>query len=89
MSGAQTTPPETRGFANLLFSGARTVGVNRRRSLMAALIRVIECRRLGLAGTAEALGLSEPRVRELLRGNVEAFSADELVRMLGVMGIHV
>jgi predicted XRE-type DNA-binding protein len=89
MSGAQTTPAGLGGFADVLFAEARAMNLNHRRSLLKALIRVIECRRLGMATCAELFGLSEGRVRELLRADPEAFTAEELVRMLEAVGIQV
>jgi predicted XRE-type DNA-binding protein len=38
---------------------------------------------------ARLLGVSQPRVRDLLRGRVELFTADDFIGMLGRLGIRV
>ncbi|HEX8903348.1 MAG TPA: XRE family transcriptional regulator [Longimicrobiaceae bacterium] len=89
MSETQTTAVRMGGFADSFFAEVRAVNVRQRQSMMTALIRVIECRRLGVPGTAALLGIDESRVRELLRGNIDAFTAEELVAMLAAVGIRV
>jgi len=48
-------------------------------------------RSLGLkqAQAAKLLGISQPRVSDLLRGRVDLFSADALIDMLARLGIKV
>ncbi|HEX6746536.1 MAG TPA: XRE family transcriptional regulator [Longimicrobium sp.] len=87
MSEAQTTPG--RAGTGLLFSPVLTASLEHRRSLTTALVRVLECRRLGAAETAALLGIGEPRVRVLMRGDADAFSIEELVRLLAAVGIDV
>lgn len=38
---------------------------------------------------AKRLGVSQPRVSDLMRGNIELFSIDSVVRMLAAAGLHV
>ena len=87
MSEAQTTPG--RVGAGLLFSPVLTASLEHRRSLMSALVRVLECRRLDEAETAALLGIAAPRVRALMRGDADAFAVEELVRLLAAVGIDV
>ena len=42
-----------------------------------------------LACGAKLLGISQPRVSDLLRGRVELFSADALIDLLARLGIKV
>lgn len=89
MGQAETPPAGLRGFPGLLFSTTLSSGPQHRRALMAALIRVLECRRLGVPRTAALLGIPEPRVRTLMRADADAFTAEELVRLLDAVGICV
>jgi predicted XRE-type DNA-binding protein len=46
-------------------------------------------RGLTQAKAAKLLGVTQPRVSDLLRGRVELFSADALIEMLARLGIRV
>ena len=46
-------------------------------------------RRITHAKAAKLLGVTQPRVSDLLRGRVELFSADALIDMLSRLGISV
>jgi predicted XRE-type DNA-binding protein len=89
MSQAQTTPAGLQGFSGLLYSTVLSSSVQHRRSLLSALIRVLDCRRLGVEKSAQLLGVAEPRVRALMRADIDAFTTEELVRMLAAVGIDV
>jgi predicted XRE-type DNA-binding protein len=41
------------------------------------------------AQVARLLGISQPRVSDLLRGRIELFTADDLIGMLARLGITV
>ncbi|HEX8245213.1 MAG TPA: XRE family transcriptional regulator [Longimicrobium sp.] len=87
MNEAWTPPADV--YAELLFAEVRAVSRRHRTALVMALIRVLDCRRLGTARSAELLRVDESRIRELVRGNVDAFTAEELVQMLAAVGIRV
>lgn len=89
MGMSEAWTPSANVFPDLLFAEVRAVSRRYRTALALALIRVLDCRRLGTARSAELLGVDEPRVRELIRGNVDAFTAEELVQMLAAVGIRV
>jgi predicted XRE-type DNA-binding protein len=89
MGQAQTAPAGLHGFSDLLFSTSLSSSPQHRRALMAALIRVLDCRRLGVPGTAALLAIPEPRVRALMRADADAFTTEELVRLLDAVGICV
>lgn len=60
-----------------------------RSRLMMALRDHIVQEKLSQAAAAELLGVTQPRVSDLVRGKVELFSLDTLVNMLAAAGLHV
>jgi predicted XRE-type DNA-binding protein len=60
-----------------------------RSRLMVELSRIIQQRRLTQVQAAKLFGVSQPRVSDLIRGKIDRFSIDSLVRMLGVAGAPV
>ena len=60
-----------------------------RADLMIRLEKELRSRRVKQAQAATLLGISQPRVSDLLRGRVELFSADTLIDMLARLGIKV
>ena len=58
-----------------------------RSDLMIALRAFIEDRGLLQSRAARLLGVSQPRVSDLVRGRIELFSIDALVQMLGRVGV--
>jgi predicted XRE-type DNA-binding protein len=51
--------------------------------------QLIKKRRLTQARAAKLLGVTQPRVSDLMRGKIELFSIDTLVEMLGRLGVSV
>jgi predicted XRE-type DNA-binding protein len=60
-----------------------------RSDLLIRLGEVIKTRRLTQAAAAKLLGVSQPRVSDLMRGKIDRFSVDSLVEMLGRIGMRV
>src|SRR5262245_43302893 len=60
-----------------------------RADLMIRLEKELGSRGLKQAQAAEILGITQPRVSDLLRGHVELFSADALIDMLARLGMKV
>lgn len=60
-----------------------------RSQLMISLQERIVKRGLTQAKAAELLGVTQPRVSDLLRGKIERFSAEALVDMLAALGQEV
>jgi predicted XRE-type DNA-binding protein len=60
-----------------------------RADLMLALSEVIEERGWTQAAAARALGVTQPRISDLLRGKIDRFSIDTLVQLLGQAGADV
>lgn len=60
-----------------------------RSRLMMALRDHIAQEKLSQAAAAELLGVTQPRISDLVRGKVDLFSLDTLVNMLAAAGLHV
>jgi predicted XRE-type DNA-binding protein len=56
---------------------------------MARLRKLIEDEGLTQARAARLLGVSQPRVSDLIRGRIDLFSIDALVNLLAKAGIRV
>jgi predicted XRE-type DNA-binding protein len=76
-------------FRDLGFSATEAENLRLRSELMIALSNVIESRRLTQVQAASLLGVSQPRISDLVRGKIDRFSLDTLVAMLGHAGVHV
>jgi len=60
-----------------------------RSELMTQLEKLIERKGLTQTAAARLLGVSQPRVSDLVRGRIELFSIDMLVNMLAKAGVRV
>ena len=60
-----------------------------RADLMIRLEKELASRGLKQAQAAKILGVTQPRVSDLLRGRVDLFSADALIDMLARLGVRV
>ena len=60
-----------------------------RSELMIALKAHIARTGLSQAGAAKLLGVTQPRISDLLRGKINLFALDALVNMLAKAGLHV
>ena len=76
-------------FRDLGFSGDEAEYLKVRAELMAHLQKVITARGLKQAAAAELLGVTQPRVSDLMRGRIDLFSIDTLIDMLARLGIRV
>ena len=56
---------------------------------MINLQKAISARRLKQAEAANLLGVTQPRVSDLMRGRIDLFSTDTLIDMLARLGIRV
>jgi len=56
---------------------------------MSRLIDEIEARGLTQAEAARQMGITQPRVSDLIRGKLHLFSIDTLVTLLASMGLRV
>jgi predicted XRE-type DNA-binding protein len=56
---------------------------------MIEIQQVISTRRLKQAAAAKLLGVSQPRISDLMRGRIDLFSIDTLIDMLARLGVRV
>jgi predicted XRE-type DNA-binding protein len=76
-------------FRDLGFTEADAENLRIRSELMARLRKVIDEGGLTQARAARLLGVSQPRVSDLVRGRIELFSIDALVNLLARAGMRV
>ncbi len=60
-----------------------------RSQLMLKIEKLLKARHLTQAAAARIMGVSQPRVSDLLRGKVNLFSTDALIDMLAKLGVTV
>jgi predicted XRE-type DNA-binding protein len=60
-----------------------------RAKLMRAIIIRIEKKKLSQAAAAKLMGVTQPRISDLVRGKVDLFSIDTLITMASAVGLHV
>jgi predicted XRE-type DNA-binding protein len=76
-------------FRDLGFSALEAEHLRVRAELMHALERLFTRRRLTQAQAAKLLGVSQPRISDVVRGRLHRFSIDALVEMLARAGVKV
>lgn len=87
--GAKTTPSPRNGFTDLGFAQGEAEYLRIRSTLMGAVRKLIEERGLIQAEAAKLLGVTQPRISNLVRGRVDLFSIDTLIEMLARAGVRV
>ena len=75
-------------FRDLGFSPDEAEYLKIRAELMVNLQKVIMARGLKQAEAAELLGVTQPRVSDLMRGRIDLFSIDTLIDMLARLGVR-
>jgi len=76
-------------FEDLGFGPDAAEHLRIRSALMATLRQVIQDRGLTQAKAAALLGVTQPRISDLVRGKIDLFSIDTLVDMLARAGFQV
>jgi predicted XRE-type DNA-binding protein len=76
-------------FRDLGFRPAEAENLKLRADLMIEISKLIESRGLTQVQSAALLGVSQPRISDLVRGKIDRFSIDTLVAMLGHAGVRV
>jgi predicted XRE-type DNA-binding protein len=76
-------------FRDLGFGPEESEHLRLRSELMIRLSQLIERRGLTQAQAAKLLGVSQPRISDLVRGKIDLFSIDTLVDMLAHAGVRV
>lgn len=68
---------------------AQAQNLRLRSGLMMALKHHIERQGLSQVQAAKLLGVTQPRISDLMRGKIELFAIDTLVNMLAAAGLQV
>jgi predicted XRE-type DNA-binding protein len=76
-------------FADIGFSTEEAEHLKVRADLMAELTSLLDARGLSQAEAAKLLGVSQPRISDLVRGKIDKFSIDTLISMLATAGAQV
>ena len=76
-------------FRDLGFGPAEATNLRIRSSLMIQVRQLIKERRLTQVAAARLFGVSQPRMSDLVRGKIDLFSIDALVKMLANAGVGV
>jgi len=86
-------PRITRGsgnvFEDLGFSAAEAANLQLRSQLMTELMDRLQAAGLKQAAAARHLGVTQPRISDLMRGKIDRFSVDTLIALLGKAGAEV
>lgn len=75
-------------FRDLGFSPDEAEYLKVRAELLVNIQKAITARGLKQAEAAELLGVTQPRVSDLMRGRIDLFSIDTLIDMLARLGIR-
>lgn len=89
MPVTHVTPAGGNVFADVGFSKEEAEMLKLCSSLMMAVQDVIDERELSPAQAAKLFGVTQARMRELLRGKIGEFTIDALMRMLMHAGMNV
>lgn len=76
-------------FADLGFPAEEAANLQLRSELMIQLLKRIDALHLTQRQAAQLLGVSQPRISDLVRGRIDRFSVDMLVKLLGKAGVEV
>ncbi len=76
-------------FTDLGFDPEESENLRIRADLMIRLALLIEKRGMTQVRAARLLGVSQPRISDLVRGRIDRFSVDSLIEMLGHAGARV
>ena len=76
-------------FRDLGFADDEAENLRVRADLMISLSKLLEARGLTQAQAAKLLGVTQPRISDLMRGKIHLFSVDSLIEMLGHAGAQV
>src|SRR5881397_1498126 len=82
-------PSSGNVFRDLGFSREEAEHLRIRSILMLHVQDIVRGRRLRQIQAARILGVSQPRVSDLLRGRIDLFSTDALIDMLSRLGARV
>lgn len=81
--------PTANAFEDLGFEPKEAEHLRIRADLMIELSKLIADSSLTQTAAAALLGVSQPRISDLVQGKIERFSVDTLIEMLGRAGVSV
>lgn len=73
-------------FRDIGFSPEEAASLRIRSELMVKLAEILDRKELTQAAAAKLLGVTQPRVSDLVRGKVDLFSIDTLIDMISRTG---
>jgi predicted XRE-type DNA-binding protein len=76
-------------FRDLGFGTEEAANLKLRAMLMVELEKYIQAKHFTQKRAAERLGVTQPRISDLMRGKIELFSVDTLITMLAHAGLKV
>lgn len=89
MTGLKITKGSANVFEDLGFDVQESQNLLLRSQTMIALVKWFEASGMTQATAAKALGITQPRFNQLLKGKIEIFSLDALVNMATSAGMRV
>ena len=88
-SKLKITPSTGNVFRDLGFRREEVEHLLVRSDLMIEVQKIIASRRLKQRAAARILGVSQPRLSDLIRGRIDLFSTDAIIDMLSRLGVRV
>ena len=85
----KVTRGKTSVFSDLGFPPIEAQNLQLRSDLMSRIEQYVVSAGLKQKDAAVRLGVTQPRLNDLMRGKIEKFSLDALVNMLGQAGMRV
>ncbi len=76
-------------FRDLGFPEEEAEHLRVRADLLIQIQKALDARGLKQADAAKLLGVTQPRVSDLVRGRLDLFSVDSLIDMLAKLGVRV
>jgi predicted XRE-type DNA-binding protein len=76
-------------FSDIGFAPDEAQNLQLRSELMTRIERDVQRSGFSQSKAARALGVTQPRLNDLMRGKIDKFSLDALVNMLGHAGLRV
>jgi predicted XRE-type DNA-binding protein len=89
MTDLKITKGSANVFADLGFGPQESQNLLLRSQTMVALVQWFNTSGLTQASAAKTLGVTQPRLNQLLKGKIEIFSLDALVNMATSAGMRV
>jgi predicted XRE-type DNA-binding protein len=93
VAGKAETMRVTKGSENVFldcgFPPAEAENLRIRAKMMMALIGYIQERKITQSRAAKVMGVSQPRISDLVRGKIGRFTIDTLVNMVTAAGLKV